>query len=289
MTDFFSWLKNNVNDSDRVSNAVATLACVGLFAGTVAALASVSENESAETTESAGAPGIVVSMADFRIAERVAEIESIPEETPPAIDVPDVTETTPEPPAPEPPPPQKISDDALREISTPPPEDVPEPEKEPEQKPDETPTPVEEEKPPEEKKEPAPQKPKLPPQQAAPADAAPLPPQTEQTPRPPTEFSPGGKRTLYGTLADAVRRKKFYPKTARRLGRTGTVFVRVEISNAGKIVAFSVKPDGNAHESLNAGALETFRRVAEKFSAPDDFRDELPAVFVVPVVYEIKD
>jgi len=281
MSTFFSWLKSNANDVDRLSNAGSVLACAGIFAGTLVIFASAEETP--ETAGGVPATNFVMRMADFQVAEKIAETETSPEETPPAMDVPEIAETPPEEPKPEPPAPQKISDDAIREISTPPPENLPaEPEEiPPEEKIEEPPA----EEPPEEKPE---QKlPELPPQQAAPESAAP--PPAESVPvqnTTPTEFSPAGKRTLYGTLTDAVRRKKFYPKAARRTGRTGTVFVRVEISKNGKISAFSVK-HGKAHESLEKGAQETFRRVAESFSASKDFRDELPVVFVVPVIYEL--
>lgn len=283
MNSFFSWLKNSANDPDRLSNAAAIIVCISIFAGTLTLVATTDT-----PTESAGASpatNFTFRMADFHIAKKIAETETAPEEMPPAIDVPEVEETPPEPPTPEPPPPQKISDDAIREISTPQPEIPPEQEKEPEPKAEEPP-PTEE--PPPEEKELEQKKPEIPPQQAAPEDTAPPPAEVVSPPKvAPTEFSPAGKRTLYGTLADAVRRKKFYPKAARRTGRTGTVLVRVEISTAGKIASFSVD-HGNAHATLEHGAEETFRRVAESFSVPADFRKELPVVFVVPVVYELK-
>jgi len=282
MSTFFSWLKSNANDADRLSNAGSVLACAGIFAGTLAIFASAEETP--ETAGGVPATNFVMRMADFQVAEKIAETEISPEETPPAIDVPVVEETPPEEPTPEPPAPQKISEDAIREISTPPPEILPEePEEIPPEEKIEEPT---KEEPPVPEEKPEQKQPELPPQQAAPEAAATPAESVPVQNTPPTEFSPAGKRTLYGTLTDAVRRKKFYPKAARRTGRTGTVFVRVEISKNGKISAFSVK-HGKSHESLEKGAQETFRRVAESFSAPKDFLDELPAIFVVPVVYEL--
>ena len=83
-----------------------------------------------------------------------------------------------------------------------------------------------------------------------------------------------------------MRRKKFYPKAARRNGRTGAVSLLVEIGGDGKIAAVTLCP-GDAHESLKAGALETLRRVKEDFRAPAGTDVSLPAAFILPVVYEL--
>ncbi|MBQ9759082.1 MAG: TonB family protein [Opitutales bacterium] len=80
--------------------------------------------------------------------------------------------------------------------------------------------------------------------------------------------------------------QKFYPKAARRNGRTGPVFVRVSISGDGEISGFSVEKS-SAHKSLVSGAEETLRRVAEDFSAPAGTHAALPAAFVVPIIYEL--
>lgn len=265
MKAFFSWLKKNADDAERASTTASAALCFAMLAGTCALLARApqTEDEGASASEAA-APRISVRMADFSpTPEPPAEIENAPEETPPAPDVP-----APEPTEPEPLPPEKIDDDAIRETleetETPPREEEPPPE---------VPTP-----------EPEPQKePETPPQTETQKQSVPAPPEVDEAAE---QARIAAEQSVYGMLADAIRRKKFYPKAARRTGRAGTVSLRVEIGGDGKIGAFAVC-GGNAHKTLEDGALETLRRVAEDFRVPAEIPAELPAVFVVPVVYEL--
>lgn len=261
MNACFSWLKKSVEDTEFLSSAASACVCFALLAGTLALAAEkFSATENDEAAESADAvPAYVVLKIENFVPEPPtvpAEIENAPEETPPQEEIP----VTPEPEIEEIPPPEKIDETAIRESIEEPKPAEPEPEKIPE--------------PPQEKIAP-------PTQTAAPVPAIPEISAEEKAARLAAE------QTLYGALADAVSRKKFYPKSARRNGRTGTVFLRVEICGAGKITLFFVEKS-DAHASLIDGALETLRRVAEDFSAPDKTKAALPAIFILPVVYDLK-
>lgn len=273
MKAFFSWLRKSIDDADRVSSAAAALFCILSFAGTAALLARAPQDAPEESAETADAAPTLISvrLTDFVPApEPPAETENAPEETPPAPEVP----APPKEPEPEPEPPPKIDENAIRETleETPPEEEPPPPQEEPEPQP-----------------EPEPPEETLPLQEAAP------PPETQQPPVPaPTEIDEAAEQarvaaeqSVYGMLADAIRRKKFYPKAARRTGRTGTVSLRVEIGADGKIAEYSLRDKGSAHRTLEDGALETLRRVAEDFRVPAEHSAALPAAFVVPVVYEL--
>lgn len=251
MNSLSSWSKKIAEDVERLSSALSGAVCVALFAGTLALFAR-RPPETAETDAAERLPEIPA-----KIAVRLENFVPAPE--PPPQDLPEsAPEETPPPaervPEPPPRPQEKIEDDAPREISEPPPE----------------------------------------PEDAAP----PEPPKAEAVPEPEPEPPPrddsaelraraAAERSLYGLLADAVSREKFYPKAARRAGRTGTVRVRVALDADGAIADFYALP-GAAHASLTAGALETLRRVAKDFSVPAELRPALPAAFVVPVVYELR-
>lgn len=271
----FLWLKKTTDDAERLSSLGAVAVCTLLFAGTLVLVAEKSaeaENEAAETAQYVPAR-IFVRFENYVPAPVIEEIETVPEE--PLVK----TEFSPAKPEPEvsqkPEPPEagfeKIDESALRETFT---EEAPKPETLPE-KAIEKPSPEPEK--PEEKIPPAPQ------------------PQAKQACEPPPESVPAvdeaaraaAEQTLYGALAEAVSRKKFYPKAARRNGRTGTVFVRVSIGICGKIKSVETEKSA-AHRSLVSGAEETLRRVAADFCVPAELRAALPAAFVVPVVYELK-
>lgn len=262
----FSWLRKIAEDADRLSSFGSALACVLLLAGTLALSAEkllVPENEAAEIREAVPAR-IAVRVEHFVAVPEVEEItplENAPGETPL------LEKTPPPPPEPEPTPEEKnvekIDDSALRETLS---ESVPEPPKK--------------EPPPEKKENPKPLPPPLPPKQVAPAPPSPPVPAVDQA------AHVAAEQSLYGALAEAVSQKKFYPRAARRNGRTGTVFIRVQISDCGKIKSYEIEKS-DAHKSLIAGAKETLRRVAEDFSAPAGTQAALPAAFIVPVVYEL--
>ena len=273
----FSWLKKTTDDAERLSSLGAVAVCTLLFAGTLALVAEKSaeaENEAAETAQYVPAR-ISVRFENYVPAPVVEEIEIAPEEPPveaefsPAKPEPEVSQK------PEPAPEagfEKIDESALRETVA---EEVPKAEILPE-KAIEEPSP-EPEKPEEKIPPPTPQ------------------PQAKQACEPPPESVPAvdeaaraaAEQTLYGALAEAVSRKKFYPKAARRNGRTGTVFLRVSIGICGKIKSVETKKSAT-HRSLVSGAEETLRRVAADFCVPAELRAALPAAFVVPVVYELK-
>ncbi len=258
MNSLSSWSKKIAEDVERLSSALSGAVCVALFVGTLTLFVR-RPPETAETDAAERLPEIPAKIA-VRLENFVPAPEpppqdlpeSAPEETPPPA------ERVPEPP---PRPQEKIEDDAPREISEPPPE--PEPEA--------TPPEPEDAAPPEPPKAEAVPEPEPPPRD----DSAEL------------RARAAAERSLYGLLADAVSREKFYPKAARRAGRTGTVRVRVALDADGAIADFSALP-GAAHASLTAGALETLRRVAKDFSVPAELRPALPAAFVVPVIYELR-
>lgn len=274
----FSWLKKTTDDAEHLSSLGAVAVCTLLFAGTLALVAEKSaeaENEAAETAQYVPAR-ISVRFQNYVPAPVVEEIETAPEEPPvetefsPAKPEPEVSQK------PEPAPEaafEKIDESALRETVA---EEVPKAEIQQEKTAEEMP---EEPKKPEEKIPPEPSQ-----------------PQAKQACEPPPESVPAvdeaaraaAEQTIYGALAEAVSRKKFYPKTARRNGRTGTVFVRVSIGICGKIKSIETEKSG-AHRSLVSGAEETLRRVAADFCVPAELRTALPAAFVVPVIYELKE
>lgn len=290
MKVFFSWLKKSAEDADRISDAGAALSCLCLFAGTLALAAGKpfdadSADLEAELSSEAVPARIRVNLADFvPVPETTETEENAPEELPPA---PEILPADKEPePQQEPPPEQeKINESSLREIiETPPP---PEEEKLPEPPEEKEPVPREEPPPPQEEEKPEPEK-TAPPQEYSPPASAPaaVPAAAEEDDAAAETARAAAKQTLYGALADAVRRKKFYPKAARRNGRTGAVSLLVEIGGDGKIAAVTLRP-GDTHESLKAGALETLRRVKEDFRAPAGTDVSLPAAFILPVVYEL--
>lgn len=282
MKTCFSWLKKSVEDTERVSSGASALVCLLLFAGTLAFAAEKSfshpAREAAENVEENVPVRIAVCLENFVPAVEVSEIENAPEETPPAPDIPAPPEPLPEPPT-ETPAPEKIDESAIREtLREQPAPEIPPKEEPPPPEPEKVPEPPPEEPPPEQK----------------PQEFVPPPQVSQQVPPSPPVPAPvensaakvAAEKTLYGALAEAVSRKKFYPKAARRNGRTGTVFVRVSISGDGEISGFSVEKS-SAHKSLVSGAEETLRRVAEDFSAPTGTRSSLPATFVVPIIYEL--
>ncbi len=256
-------MKKSVEDAERVSSGASALVCLILFAGTLAFATeksfSLPAREAAETVEENVPARIVVRLEDFVPVSDVSEIENAPSENTPA--------------------PERIDESAIRETlcEQSAPEILPE-EEPPPPAPEKSPEPPPEELPPEQK----------------PQEFVPLPRVAQQAPQSPPAPVPVddsaakvvAEQTLYGALAEAVSRKKFYPKVARRNGRSGTVFVRVSISEDGEISGFSVEKS-SAHKSLVSGAEETLRRVAENFSVPAGTHATLPAVFVVPVIYEL--
>lgn len=277
----FSWLKKTTDDAERLSSLGAVAVCTLLFAGTLALVAEKSaeaENEAAETEQYVPAR-IAVRFQNYVPAPVVEEIETVPEEPPvdaefslpkPSAPTPEVSQK------PKPAPEagfEKIDESALRETIA---EEVPKAEIQQEKTAEEMP---EEPEKPEEKIPPDPSQ-----------------PQAKQACEPPPESVPAvdeaaraaAEQTIYGALAEAVSRKKFYPKTARRNGRTGMVFLRVSIGICGKIKSVETKKS-TAHRSLVSGAEETLRRVAADFCVPAELRAALPAAFVVPVVYELKE
>ena len=270
-------MKKTTEDAERLSSLGSVAVCTLLFAGTLALVAEKSaeaENEAAETAQYVPAR-IAVRFQNYVPTPVAEEIETAPEEPPveaessPAKPEPEVSQK------PEPPEAgfEKIDESALRETVA---EEVPkaeiQQEKTAEEMPEETESPEEKIPPP------APQ------------------PQTKQACQPPPESVPAvdeaaraaAEQTIYGALAEAVSRKKFYPKAARRNGRSGTVFLRVSIGICGKIKSIETEKSG-AHRSLVSGAEETLRRVAADFCVPAELRSALPAAFVVPVVYELKE
>ena len=270
-------MKKTTDDAERLSSLGSVAVCTLLFAGTLVLVAEKSaeaENEAAETAQYVPAR-ISVRFENYVPAPVVEEIETVPEE--PLVK----TEFSPaklEPEAsqkPEPPEAafEKIDESALRETVA---EEVPKAEIQQEKTAEEMPEETE-----------SPEK-KIPPE--------PSQPQTTRACEPPPESVPAvdeaariaAEQTLYGALAEAVSRKKFYPKAARRNGRTGTVFLRVSIGICGKIKSVETEKSG-AHRSLISGAEETLRRVAADFCVPAELRTALPAAFVVPVVYELKE
>lgn len=284
MKVFFSWLKKSAEDADRISDAGAALSCLCLFAGTLALAAGKpfdadSADLEAELSSEAVPARIRVNLADFvPVPETTETEENAPEELPPAPEI-LPGDREPEPQRKPQPEQEKINESSLREIiETPPP---PEEEKLPEPPEEKEPVP----QPREEK--PAPEK-TAPPQEYSPPASAPaaVPAAAEEDDAAAETARAAAKQTLYGALADAVRRKKFYPKAARRNGRTGAVSLLVEIGGDGKIAAVTLCP-GDAHETLKAGALETLRRVKEDFRAPAGTDVSLPAAFILPVVYEL--
>lgn len=281
MKTCFSWLKKNIEDAERVSSGASAFFCFILFAGTLVFAAeksfSLPEREAAEEIAENVPARIVVRLENFVPVAEVSEVENAPEETPPAPEVPAPPEPIPETPS-ETPVPEKIDDSAIREtLCEQPAPEIP-PKEEPPPEPEKVPEPHPQETPPEQK----PQEFVPPPQVAQ--QMPPSPP----VPAPVEDFAAkaAAEQTLYGALAEAVSRKKFYPKAARRNGRTGTVSVQVKIDADGKISAFSVEKS-SAHKSLISGAEETLRRVAEDFSAPAGTRSALPAAFVLPIIYEL--
>ncbi len=280
-------MKKSIEDVDRVSSGASALFCLVLFAGTLVLSAEklflTPVHEAAEAIEESVPARIVVRLENFIPAPEISEIENAPEETPPAPEIPaPPPEPQPEPPPPEPVP-EKIDETAIRETLQ---EELP---------PQEPPPEKEEPPPPEPEKLPEPEpQPEPPPPEPQPSEPAPPPPPVQQAaPTPPVPApieNPAVKiaaeQTLYGALAEAVSRKKFYPKAARRNGRTGTVPVRVSLSSDGKISGYSVEKCA-AHKSLIAGAEETLRRVAESFAAPAGTQAALPAAFIVPIIYEL--
>lgn len=267
MKAFFSWLKKSAEDAERVSSSVSFAVCVLFFAGTLVAFTDFRFELKAEAEqECISEPSrIAVKLTDFYPEPEPVQEEVVPEEEPPP----------PPPPVPEPPPdpeplPEKIDETALREIVEPLPETPPPP-----------PEPPKEEPPPEPEPEPLPPEP-------VPAPQPPPPPPPVQDNSAQLEVAKRtAEQTLYGALADAVRREKFYPRAARRNGRTGTVSLRVEIAADGTIADFELMP-GSAHSSLKNGAMKTLRKVADDFVAPASTAAALPATFIVPVVYELK-
>ncbi|MBQ2731883.1 MAG: TonB family protein [Opitutales bacterium] len=273
-------MKKTTDDAERLSSLGAVAVCTLLFAGTLALVAEKSaeaENEAAETAQYVPAR-IAVCFQNYVPPPVIEEIETAPEDPPVEAEfsLPKLSEPTPEvSQKPEPAPEaafEKIDESALRETFT---EEAPKAETLPEKA--------------IEKPSPEPEKPekKIPPEPQ---------PQTKRTCEPPPESVPAvdeaariaAEQTIYGVLAEAVSRKKFYPKAARRNGRTGTVFLRVSIGICGKIKSIETEKSG-AHRSLVSGAEETLRRVAADFCVPAELRAVLPAAFVVPVVYELKE
>lgn len=254
----FSWLKKILEDAERVGSCVAFLVCVLVPAGALAFLCSVKfflPAQDASATQERVPARIVIRLENFISVEDAAETENAPEEEP--------SEPMPPQPLPEQESPQeerlieKIDETALRET-------------------------LAEELPP------------LPPPESKVA-AEPVPDRKEQA-SPPADSTPNAvdaeakaaaKETLYGALSEAISRKRFYPKAARRNGRTGTVFLRVEIGLTGEITHYSLEKS-SAHATLVSGALETMRCVAKDFFAPENSRAALPGAFVVPVVYELQ-
>lgn len=270
----FSWLKKSLEDIERLSSWVAFLVCVLVWAGTIGLLAqrNVSpEIREAGETENGVPKRIAVRLENFVPvpAEITSEVENSPEELPSAEEISSCAASEPRP-ITEEKSPDRIDDDSVRETfaEEPSPEvpeenALPESEAEPE---------VSEEKP---------------------RKAVSL-PQT-QAPSPPP--APGitvdrnakisAEQSLYGVLAEAVSKKTFYPRVARRNGHAGTLAVRVSIGTDGKITRYSVEKSA-VHKLLISGAEETLRRVAEDFVAPVETHVALPAVFIVPVVYELR-
>lgn len=270
-------MKKSVEDAERVSSGASALICLILCAGTLAFAAeksfSLPAREAAENVAENVPARIAVRLENFVPVTEVSEIENAPEETPPAPEIPAQPEPLPEPPA-ETPEPEKIYESAIREtLREQPAPEIPPKEEPPPPEPEKVPEPPPEQKPQE----------FVPPPQVA-QQVPPSPPVPASVEDSAAKFA--AEQTLYGALAEAVSRKKFYPKAARRNGRTGTVFVQVSISGDGKISGFSVEKS-SAHKSLVSGAEETLRRVAEDFSAPAGTHAALPAAFVVPIIYEL--
>ena len=274
-------MKKTTDDAERLSSLGAVAVCTLLFAGTLVLVAEKSaeaENEAAETAQYVPAR-ISVCFQNYVPAPVVEEIETAPEEPPVEAEfsLPKLSEPTPEvSQKPEPAPEagfEKIDEAALRETVA---EEVSkaeiQQEKTAEEMPEETESPEE----------------KIPPEPSQPQATRACEPPPESVPAVDEAARAAAEQTIYGALAEAVNRKKFYPKAARRNGRTGTVFVRVSIGICGKIKSIETEKSG-AHRSLVSGAEETLRRVAADFCVPAELRTALPAAFVVPVVYELKE
>ncbi|MGN0835545.1 MAG: TonB family protein [Candidatus Spyradosoma sp.] len=259
MKNLYSWSKKIAEDIERLSSAIAGAFCLVLFAGTLALFAH-RPPETTETDAAESAPALPAKIA-VRLETFVPEPEPPPPDVPESAPEEPPSPAEPEPPTREtPPPPQeKIEDDALREIDEPPPEPEPTPPENADAAPPEPPK----------------------------AESVPEPEPTPQDDSAELRARADAERSLYGLLADAVSREKFYPKAARRAGRTGTVRVRVVFDADGAIADFSVLP-GAAHASLTAAAIETLRRVSANFSVPADLRPALPAAFVVPLIYDLR-
>lgn len=267
MKIFFSWLKKSAANLDFLSSFAATCACILLLGGIVSVTTDFRRADKIEAEQASDVQSgrIVLKFADFHPepdAKALTEIAPDEEMPPPTLN--------PEPKKENPlPPPEKIDDSALKEVA----ETEPPPKSEAHlKKIQEAETP-----------------------KAAPEPERPLPVPASKSPPPSTTSDNSvqleaarraAEQTLYGALADAVRREKFYPRSARRSGYAGTVSLRVEISESGKITAFEIA-SSEAHRLLQSGAMKTLRRVAENFSAPPGTHSVLPAIFIVPIVYEL--
>lgn len=256
MKAFFSWLKKSVEDAECVSSLVACVVCVFLLAAMPLVFTHFCFETEAETESTSEPSRIALKLTDFYPDSEPDREEVLPEEKvlPPPVPLPPEPEVIPE----------KIDETALRETVEPLPEEVP---------------PLSE--PPEEEVLP---EPPIPEPVSAPS---PPPPPVQDNSAQLEAAKRAAEQTLHGALADAIQREKFYPRAARRNGRTGTVSLRVRIAEDGKISDFELVP-GKAHVSLKGGAMKTLRKVAEKFLAPKGAEAALPATVVVPVVYEIR-
>lgn len=79
-----------------------------------------------------------------------------------------------------------------------------------------------------------------------------------------------------------VQRCKFYPKSARQAGITGTVKVRVSFDGQGGITNYSLVP-GDYHASLGEGAMATMAKVKSRWQP----KGGGPSSLIVPIAFRI--
>lgn len=261
---FLGW-KKIADDTDRLSSFGSTLACGLLFAGALAFFAESPQRDS-NKLQSADATDVPtrlsVRLEHFIVPVTTAERENAPEEIPTSLP------TAPQPKAStEQAPPPKIEENAVRETTAANPTN----ETNPLEAHDSEQEAIEETASPDRNSAPA--------SETLPA--------TEEASLIDSATRIAAEQSLYGALTGAVSRKKFYPRAARRTGRTGIIRMQVVVGTCGKIKNFRVE-NTSAHQLLISGAEETLRRVADEFRAPEATHACLPASFVVPIVYELK-
>jgi protein TonB len=95
-------------------------------------------------------------------------------------------------------------------------------------------------------------------------------------------------RALYtGRILQLVQSQVEYPRSAKVLGREGTVLVEVKVARDGSILSTKIKKKAD-FDAFNKNALETFKRVGKFEPVPAEFgREELTVL--LPVKYFIRN